>query len=65
MFLEDFFCMEVHDCIVQDGTGGQADIQLLDSDGCAIDKHLLDNIRYSGDLVAGREAHVFKFAGQL
>lgn len=52
--------MTVYDCFVDDGTGDK--IQLLDADGCSIDKYLLGNLEYPMDLMAGREAHVFKYA---
>ena len=54
------FCMTVYDCFVDDGTGDR--IELLDNDGCSIDKYLLGNLEYPTDLMAGREAHVFKYA---
>uniref|UniRef100_A0A914URN5 ZP domain-containing protein n=1 Tax=Plectus sambesii TaxID=2011161 RepID=A0A914URN5_9BILA len=56
----DTFCMVVYDCFVDDGEGDK--IQLLNQDGCAEDKHLLNNLEYPTDLMAGQEAHVFKYA---
>ncbi len=50
--------MTVVDCVVSDGANDT--IQLLDDQGCALDKHLLGNIEYSSELMAGKEAHVFK-----
>ncbi len=52
--------MTVYDCFVDDGTGDK--IPLLDADGCSIDQYLLGNLEYPMDLMAGREAHVFKYA---
>ena len=59
-FAADTFCMVVYDCKVDDGTGDV--IQLLDQDGCALDKYLLGNLEYPTDLMAGKEAHAFKYA---
>ncbi len=52
--------MKVYDCFVDDGTGDKT--QLIDGDGCSVDKYLLGNLEYPMDLMAGKEAHVFKFA---
>ena len=52
-------CMRVHSCTVSDGQGG-APIQILDSDGCSIDRFVLADLDYITDLMAGQEAHVFK-----
>jgi hypothetical protein len=56
----DTFCMVVHSCFVDDGNGDRVD--LLDGDGCALDRYLLNNLEYPTDLMAGQEAHVFKYA---
>lgn len=53
------FCMRVHSCTVSDGQGGPP-IQILDSDGCSIDRFVLADLDYVTDLMAGQEAHVFK-----
>uniref|UniRef100_A0AC34QRU0 ZP domain-containing protein n=1 Tax=Panagrolaimus sp. JU765 TaxID=591449 RepID=A0AC34QRU0_9BILA len=55
------YCMKVHSCSVSDGQGGEA-VLVLDSEGCEIDRFVLQNLDYSGDLTAGQGAHVFKFA---
>jgi hypothetical protein len=56
----DTFCMIVYSCFVDDGNGDRVD--LLDADGCAIDRYLLNNLEYPTDLMGGVEAHVFKYA---
>uniref|UniRef100_A0A914XTF6 ZP domain-containing protein n=1 Tax=Plectus sambesii TaxID=2011161 RepID=A0A914XTF6_9BILA len=56
----DTFCMVVHSCFVNDGNDDKVD--LLTAEGCAIDKFLLNNLEYPTDLMAGQEAHVFKYA---
>ncbi|GMR60587.1 hypothetical protein PMAYCL1PPCAC_30782 [Pristionchus mayeri] len=56
----DTFCMVVHSCTVDDGNGDT--IQILDDKGCALDKFVLNNLEYPADLVAGQEAHVYKYA---
>uniref|UniRef100_A0A8R1DLT3 ZP domain-containing protein n=1 Tax=Caenorhabditis japonica TaxID=281687 RepID=A0A8R1DLT3_CAEJA len=56
----DIFCMLVHTCSADDGRGERA--FLMDSNGCAIDRFLLSDIEYPEDLLAGQEAHVYKFA---
>ncbi|VDM62682.1 unnamed protein product [Angiostrongylus costaricensis] len=57
---KDAFCMVVHSCFVDDGNGER--VQLLNARGCAMDKYLLTNLEYPEDLLAGREAHVYKYA---
>lgn len=54
------FCMLVHSCTVDDGKGDRVDI--LDQNGCAVDRYVLNNIEYPEDLLAGQEAHVYKYA---
>uniref|UniRef100_A0A914YF66 ZP domain-containing protein n=1 Tax=Panagrolaimus superbus TaxID=310955 RepID=A0A914YF66_9BILA len=46
--------------MVDDGQGLKQD--LLDNDGCPVDTVLLDSIDYKGDLEAGKDSFVFKFA---
>ncbi|KAK6110714.1 Zona pellucida-like domain family protein [Brugia pahangi] len=57
---ENQFCMVVHSCFVDDGNGDR--VQLIDEQGCAKDKYLLQNLEYVSDLMAGKEAHVYKYA---
>ncbi|VDN55478.1 unnamed protein product [Dracunculus medinensis] len=56
----DTFCALVHSCVVDDGNGDK--VELLNADGCALDKYLLNNLEYPTDLMAGQEAHVYKYA---
>ncbi|KAI6227976.1 ZP domain-containing protein [Aphelenchoides besseyi] len=56
----DTFCAVVHSCTVDDGNGDT--IQILNEEGCALDKFLLNNLEYPTDLSAGQEAHVYKYA---
>ncbi|EYB88152.1 hypothetical protein Y032_0252g246 [Ancylostoma ceylanicum] len=54
------YCMTVHSCTADDGQGiGQ---QIIDEKGCTLDNFLMKNLDYGDNLVAGQEAHVFKFA---
>ncbi|CAJ0584462.1 unnamed protein product, partial [Mesorhabditis spiculigera] len=60
----DLWCMQVHTCFVEDGSGTQ--FQILDETGCSIDRYLLDNLEYGpGKLHAQKEAHAFKFADKV
>ncbi|KIH48003.1 hypothetical protein ANCDUO_21931, partial [Ancylostoma duodenale] len=67
----DLWCMTVHSCHVEDGSG--TTFSILDDKGkrrrraergiCSIDRYLLDNLEYGpGPLQAQKEAHAFKFA---
>uniref|UniRef100_A0A1I7X122 ZP domain-containing protein n=1 Tax=Heterorhabditis bacteriophora TaxID=37862 RepID=A0A1I7X122_HETBA len=56
----DTFCAVVHSCTVDDGNGDT--VQILNDEGCALDKFLLNNLEYPTDLMAGQEAHVYKYA---
>lgn len=40
-------------------------LQILNEDGCALDRFLLNNLEYPSDLMAGQEAHVYKYADRL
>uniref|UniRef100_A0A914EEH2 ZP domain-containing protein n=1 Tax=Acrobeloides nanus TaxID=290746 RepID=A0A914EEH2_9BILA len=55
-------CLTVHSCKVDDGRGNIQ--ELLDTDGCPIDRVLLDELEYKTDLQAGKRSYVFKFADQ-
>ncbi|CAJ0944343.1 unnamed protein product, partial [Mesorhabditis belari] len=60
----DLWCMQVHSCFVEDGSGTQ--FMILDDIGCSIDRYLLDNLEYGpGKLHAQKEAHAFKFADKV
>jgi hypothetical protein len=37
-------------------------VELIDADGCAVDRFLLNNIEYGTALMGGVQAHVFKYA---
>ncbi|VDM37467.1 unnamed protein product [Toxocara canis] len=54
------FCAVVHSCFVDDGNGDK--VKILNEEGCALDKYLLNNLEYPTDLMAGQEAHVYKYA---
>ncbi|TMS38269.1 hypothetical protein L596_005033 [Steinernema carpocapsae] len=56
----DTFCMVVHSCFVDDGNGDI--VNVLNENGCALDKYILNNLEYPSDLMAGQEAHVYKYA---
>ncbi|VDN06829.1 unnamed protein product [Thelazia callipaeda] len=56
----DTFCAIVHSCYVDDGNGDR--VNLINEQGCALDKYLLNNLEYPTDLMAGQEAHVYKYA---
>lgn len=55
--------MTVHSCYVEDGAGTR--VEVLNEAGCAIDKFILNNLDYQSALMAGKEAHAFKFADKL
>ena len=57
---QDTFCMNVYSCFVDDTNGDQ--VELVNDQGCASDLYLINNPEYLGDLMAGVEAHVFKYA---
>uniref|UniRef100_A0AC35FY60 ZP domain-containing protein n=1 Tax=Panagrolaimus sp. PS1159 TaxID=55785 RepID=A0AC35FY60_9BILA len=56
----DTFCAVVHTCTVDDGNGDT--VPILNDNGCALDRFLLNNLEYPTDLTAGQEAHVYKYA---
>lgn len=43
------FCALVHSCYVDDGHGDS--INLLNEQGCALDKYLLNNLQYSTGMI--------------
>ncbi|VDK17365.1 unnamed protein product [Anisakis simplex] len=57
---QNTFCMIVQSCFIDDGRGNK--VEMINEEGCAIDKHIITNLEYPEDLVAGQEAHVFKYA---
>uniref|UniRef100_A0AC34GH80 ZP domain-containing protein n=1 Tax=Panagrolaimus sp. ES5 TaxID=591445 RepID=A0AC34GH80_9BILA len=57
---QETFCAVVHTCTVDDGNGDT--VPILNENGCALDRFLLNNLEYPTDLTAGQEAHVYKYA---
>ncbi|PAV76735.1 hypothetical protein WR25_21057 [Diploscapter pachys] len=58
------WCMRVHTCRVDDGSG--TEFVVLDERGCSVDQFLLDNLDYApSGLFAQKESHAFKFSDRL
>uniref|UniRef100_A0AC35U5H1 ZP domain-containing protein n=1 Tax=Rhabditophanes sp. KR3021 TaxID=114890 RepID=A0AC35U5H1_9BILA len=54
------YCMTIHNCFAKDEN--KSKVEIIDSDGCSIDKHLNDNLEYIEDLVAFQKSTIYKFA---
>uniref|UniRef100_A0A0K0ESI9 ZP domain-containing protein n=1 Tax=Strongyloides stercoralis TaxID=6248 RepID=A0A0K0ESI9_STRER len=56
----DSFCMLIHSCYVDDGNSNK--IEIIDKNGCSVDKALINNIEYTSDFVGGQLSSVYKYA---
>ncbi|CEF59485.1 Zona pellucida domain-containing protein [Strongyloides ratti] len=56
----DLFCMLIHSCSVDDGNGNK--IEIINKNGCSVDKTLINNIEYTSDFVGGQLSNVYKYA---
>ncbi|KFD58045.1 hypothetical protein M513_01278 [Trichuris suis] len=54
------YCMLVHSCTADDGEGEL--FTIIDENGCSKDNFILTDLSYLGDMEAGVESHIFKFA---
>lgn len=59
IFTADTFCMVVHTCFVDDGNGDL--VNIINAEGCALDRYILNNLEYPTDLTAGQVKQLLFF----
>ena len=59
--VQDVFCMSVRSCYTTSEREDEQRVQVLDDNGCALDKYVLYNLEYPTDLSAGQASHLFRY----